>query len=39
MNKSMSMQLCKKINKFETKNSQGIQETVILTLQPFMVSV
>ncbi len=33
------MQLCEKINKFENKNSQGIQETVILTLQPIMVSV
>ena len=35
----MLMRLCKKINKFENKNSQGIKETVILTLQPFMMSV
>ena len=39
MNKNMSLRLCKKINKFETKNSQGIRETVILTLQHFTVSV
>lgn len=35
----MLMRLFKKINKFDNKNSQGIQETVIVTLQPFMVSV
>ena len=27
MNKSMLMRLCKNINKFENKNSQGIKET------------
>ena len=35
----MLMRLFKKINKFDNKNSQGIQETVIVTLQSFMVSV
>jgi len=35
----MLIRLYKNINKFENKNSQGIKETVILTLQPVMVSV
>jgi len=39
MNKNMLAQLFEKTNKFENKNSQGNQETVILTLQPVMVSV
>jgi len=39
MNKNMLKQLYENINKFENKNSQGIKETVILTLQPLMVSV
>jgi len=39
MNMNMLYQLFDKICKFENKNSQGNQETVILTLQPLMVSV
>ena len=35
----MSAQLFEKISKFENKNSQGNQETVVITLQPLMVSV
>lgn len=35
----MLVLLCNEINKFEPKNIQGNQETVILTLQPIMVSV
>jgi len=31
--------LRKEISKFENKNNPGNQETAILTLQPFMVSV
>lgn len=31
--------LHKEINRFDHKNIQGKQETVILTLQPIMVSV
>ena len=38
-NKNMLVLLCNKINKFENENLEGNQETVILTLQPNMVSV
>jgi len=38
-NKNMLVLLYNKINKFENKDSKGNQETVILTLQPNMVSV
>lgn len=38
-NKNMLVLLYNKINKFETENSKGNQETVILTLQPITVSV
>ncbi len=35
----MLKQLYTKKNKIENKNTQGMKETVILTLQPNMVSV
>ncbi len=35
----MLAQLFKKISKFDNKNSQGNQETVIITFQPLTVSV
>lgn len=35
----MLNQLYEKINNFENKNTQGILETALLTLQPYMVTV
>ncbi len=35
----MFMQLFDIINKFENENDKGNQETVIITLQPLLVSV
>jgi hypothetical protein len=39
MNRNIFVQLYHKTGEFVNKNIQGKQETVILTLQPLMVSV